>query len=131
LNVLTLSVAGFSIMMSLLTLSQMRLPQLAPIWALGITRKQLGQLELLRSVVLAVCVTILAIPLGLALSWALLAVVNVAAFGWQLPMFVFPKSYLILALVSALAALVAASWPALRLARTAPHQLLQVFSSGR
>jgi putative ABC transport system permease protein len=131
LNVLTLSVAGFSIMMSLLTLSQMRLPQLAPIWALGITRRQLGQLELLRSVVLAVCVTLLAIPLGLALSWALLAVVNVAAFGWQLPMFIFPKSYLILGLVSAFAALIAASWPALRLARTAPHQLLQVFSSGR
>lgn len=131
LNVLTLSVAGFSIMMSLLTLSQMRLPQLAPIWALGITRKQLGMLELLRSVILAICVTLLAIPLGLALSWALLAVVNVAAFGWQLPMFVFPKSYLILGLVSSFAALIAASWPALRLARTAPHHLLQVFSSGR
>lgn len=131
LNVLTLSVAGFSIMMSLLTLSQMRLPQLAPIWALGITRAQLGRLELMRSVVLAGCVTCLAIPLGLALSWALLAVVNVAAFGWQLPMFVFPKSYILLGLIAVLAAIIAASWPALRLARTAPHHLLQVFSSGR
>ena len=131
LNVLTLSVAGFSIMMSLLTLSQMRLPQLAPIWALGITRAQLGRLELLRSVVLSICVTLLAIPLGLALSWALLAVVNVAAFGWQLPMFFFPKSYLILSGIALIAAIIAAFWPALRLARTAPHHLLQVFSSGR
>jgi putative ABC transport system permease protein len=109
----------------------MRLPQLAPIWALGITRAQLGQLELLRSVVLALCVTCLAIPLGLALSWVLLAVVNVAAFGWQLPMFVFPKSYLILSAIALLAAIVAATWPALRLARTAPHHLLQVFSGGK
>lgn len=131
LNVLTLSVAGFSIMMSLLTLSQMRLPQLAPIWALGITRAQLGRLELLRSVVLSICVTLLAIPLGLALSWALLAVVNVAAFGWQLPMFFFPKSYLVLSGIALIAAIIAAFWPALRLARTAPHHLLQVFSSGR
>lgn len=131
LNVLTLSVAGFSIMMSLLTLSQMRLPQLAPVWALGVTRAQLGRLELLRSMVLALCVTVLAIPLGLALSWALLAVVNVAAFGWQLPMFVFPISYLILSGIAVCAAVIAAAWPALRLARTAPHQLLQVFSSGR
>lgn len=131
LNVLTLSVAGFSIMMSLLTLSQMRLPQLAPIWALGITRAQLGRLELLRSVVLAVGVTCLAIPLGLALSWTLLAVVNVAAFGWQLPIFLFPKFYVLLSLIAIFAAIVAASWPALRLARTAPHQLLQVFSSAR
>jgi len=76
-------------------------------------------------------VTCLAIPLGLALSWVLLAVVNVAAFGWQLPMFVFPKSYLTLAAIALLAALIAAAWPALRLARIAPHQLLQVFSSGR
>jgi putative ABC transport system permease protein len=131
LNILTLSVAGFSIMMSLLTLAQMRLPQLAPIWALGVTRAQLGRLELIRSVVLALVVTCLAIPLGLALSWVLLAVVNVAAFGWQLPMFVFPKSYLTLAAIALLAALIAAAWPALRLARIAPHQLLQVFSSGR
>ncbi len=131
LNILTLSVAGFSIMMSLLTLSQMRLPQLAPIWALGITRAQLGRLELARSVVLALCATCLAIPLGLALSWALLAVVNVAAFGWQLPMFVFPKSYAMLGVIAVIAAIIAALWPALRLARTAPHQLLQVFSSGR
>jgi putative ABC transport system permease protein len=131
LNILTLSVAGFSIMMSLLTLAQMRLPQLAPIWALGVTRAQLGRLELIRSVVLALVVTCLAIPLGLALSWVLLAVVNVAAFGWQLPMFVFQKSYLTLAAIALLAALIAAAWPALRLARIAPHQLLQVFSSGR
>jgi putative ABC transport system permease protein len=131
LNILTLSVAGFSIMMSLLTLAQMRLPQLAPVWALGVTRAQLGRLELIRSVVLAIGVTCLAIPLGLALSWALLAVVNVAAFGWQLPMFVFPMSYLVLSAIAIIAAILAATWPAIRLARTAPHQLLQVFSSGR
>ncbi|WP_293451750.1 FtsX-like permease family protein [Planktotalea sp.] len=131
LNILTLSVAGFSIMMSLLTLAQMRLPQLAPVWALGVTRAQLGRLELIRSVVLAIGVTCLAIPLGLALSWALMAVVNVAAFGWQLPMFVFPLSYLVLSIIAVIAAILATAWPAIRLARTAPHQLLQVFSSGR
>lgn len=131
LNILTLSVAGFSIMMSLLTLAQMRLPQLAPIWALGVTRAQLGRLELIRSVVLAAVVTCLAVPLGLALSWVLLAVVNVAAFGWQLPMFLFPKSYLVLSAIALLAAIIAAAWPAQRLARIAPHQLLQVFSGGR
>lgn len=131
LNVLTLSVAGFSILMSLLTLGQMRLPQLAPIWALGVTRAQLGRLEVMRAVALAVLVTVLAVPLGLALAWVLLAVVNVAAFGWRLPMFLFPAAYLWLAVAAIVAALGAAAWPAWRLARTAPHQLLQVFSSGR
>ena len=56
LNVLTLGVAGFAILMSLLTLSDIRVPQLAPVWALGLTRRALGQLELLRAVVLALIV---------------------------------------------------------------------------
>ncbi|OLS52924.1 ABC transporter permease, partial [Rhodovulum sulfidophilum] len=53
LNVLTMGVAGFAMFMSLLTLSTMRLPQLAPVWALGLTRGRLARLELLRAVLLA------------------------------------------------------------------------------
>ena len=131
LNVLTLGVAGFSILMSLLTLSQMRLPQLAPVWALGITRAQLGRMELWRAAAIAALVTALALPLGLALAWVLLAVVNVHAFGWRLPMHLFPAAYGWLALAAIVAALAAACWPAWQLARTAPHRLLQVFSSER
>ena len=39
---------------------------------------------------LAALTAVAALPLGLALAWVLLAVVNVAAFGWRLPMQVFP-----------------------------------------
>ncbi|MFQ5564826.1 MAG: ABC transporter permease, partial [Paracoccaceae bacterium] len=42
LNGLTLGVAGVALLTSLLTLSNMRLPQLAPIWAIGVTRRQLA-----------------------------------------------------------------------------------------
>ena len=90
---LTLAVAGFAILMSLLTLTAMRVPQLAPAWAMGLTRRELGYLELLRTLLLALLTALVALPLGLALAWVLLAVVNVAAFGWQLPMFVFPADY--------------------------------------
>ena len=131
LNILTLSVAGFAILMSLLTLAGMRLPQLAPVWALGLTRARLGRLELLRAVLLALLTTVLALPLGLALAWALLAVVNVAAFGWRLPMYLFPLDYLRLGGLAILAAALAALWPARKLARTPPAALLQVFSHER
>jgi len=131
LNVLTLSVAGFAIFMSLLTLAGMRLPQLAPAWALGMTRRRLGQLELMRAVVLAVLTTACALPLGLALAWVLLAVVNVEAFGWRLPMYVFPRDYAVLGLFALAAALLAAAWPARRLARTPPADLLKVFANER
>lgn len=131
LNVLTLSVAGFAMLMSLLTLAALRLPQLAPAWALGLTQRQLGGLETVRAVVLAALTAVCALPLGLALAWVLLAVVNVEAFGWRLPMFTFPLNYARLGLFALLAALLAAAWPAWRLARTAPADLLKVFAHER
>lgn len=131
LNILTLSVAGFAILMSLLTLTAMRVPQLAPAWAMGLTRWQLGLLELFKTVMLAVLTGVIALPLGLALAWVLLAVVNVAAFGWRLPMFLFPWDYAQLGGLAILAAGLAALWPALQLARTPPADLLKVFSNER
>jgi putative ABC transport system permease protein len=131
LNVLTLAVAGFAMLMSLLTLAGLRVPQLAPVWALGLTRRALGQIELLRACLLAGLTMILALPLGLALAWVLLAIVNVEAFGWRLPMYLFPLDYARLAILALGAAFVAALWPALRLARTPPAALLKVFSHER
>lgn len=131
LNILTLAVAGFAIMMSLLTLAAMRLPQLAPVWALGLTRARLATLELLRAVVLAAFTGLLALPLGLGLAWALLAVVNVEAFGWRLPMYLFPADYLRLGGLALVAAVLAALWPAWRLSRIPPTQLLGVFRHER
>ncbi len=131
LNVLTMGVAGFAMLMSLLTLSTMRLPQLAPVWALGLTRARLAWLELGRALMLAALTMVLALPVGLLLAWVLLAVVNVAAFGWRLPMHLFPADWARLAALALLAGGLAAAWPALRLLRTAPADLLKVFAHER
>ena len=131
LNVLTLGVASFAILMSLLTLADLRVPQLAPVWALGLTRRRLAWLELLRAVLLAGIVFVCAIPMGLALAWILLTIINVEAFGWQLPMYLFPLKYLELGGYALIAAFLAAMWPAVRLMRTPPSTLLRVFASER
>ncbi|SNS66600.1 ABC transporter permease [Antarctobacter heliothermus] len=131
LNVLTLAVAGFAILMSLLTLSAIRLPQLAPVWAMGLTRGTLARIDLLRALVLAALTAVLALPLGLALAWVLLAVVNVQAFGWRLPMYLFPLDYARLGVLTLAAAGLAALWPAFRMARTPVSQLLGVFANER
>ncbi|NOD91406.1 FtsX-like permease family protein [Ruegeria sp. HKCCD4884] len=131
LNVLTLGVAGFAILTSLLTLWTQRLPQIAPVWALGLNRAQLARLELFRSVLLAALTAVLALPLGLILAWVLLAVINVQAFGWRLPMFVFPWDWLWLFLLTLLAAIIAAALPALRMLRLPPADLLRVFANER
>lgn len=131
LNVLTLGVAALAIFASLLTLSGMRLPQLAPAWAMGLTLRRLAVLEICRSVALAAFTMLAAVPVGLALAWLLLAVVNVEAFGWRLPMHVFPLDWLRLFLLAALSAVLAALLPALWLIRRRPADLLKVFANER
>lgn len=131
LNLLTLSVAALAILISLLTLATMRLPQLAPVWALGMTRAALSRVELVRALCLASMTAVLSVPVGLVLAWVLLAVINVEAFGWRLPMYVFPADYLRLGALTLVAAFLAALWPAVRLARTDAQSLLKVFSNER
>lgn len=131
LNVLTLGVAGFAILTSLLTLAAMRLPQLAPVWALGMTRRDLGRIELIRALILAMLTFVLSIPVGLGLAWVLLSVINLEAFGWRLPMFLFPGDWLRLGILSLAAAALASLWPTWRLARRPPSDLIRVFAAER
>ncbi|WP_425092980.1 FtsX-like permease family protein [Tropicimonas sp. S265A] len=131
LNILTLSVAAIAMLTSLLTLARMRLPQLAPVWALGMTRGRLAQLEILRTALLGALTAIAALPVGLVLAWVLLAVINVEAFGWRLPMHLFPRDWAVLAVLAVATAVIAAAWPARRLATRAPGDLLKVFANER
>lgn len=131
LNIFTLGVAALAMFSSLLTLSEMRLPQLAPVWATGVTRRDLALLEVLRALVLWLATFIAALPLGLALAWVLLAVVNVEAFGWRLPMYIFPYEWLRLGLVALGAAVVSVFIPLRRLAGVTPSELLKVFANER
>jgi putative ABC transport system permease protein len=88
-------------------------------------------LELLRTLLLAALTFVAAIPVGLVLAWTLLAVINVEAFGWRLPMHVFPRDWLTLGLLSLAAAALASLWPTLRLARLRPAELVKVFAHER
>jgi putative ABC transport system permease protein len=131
LNAFTLGVAGVALLTSLLTLSNSRLPQLAPLWAIGITRRRLAAIELLKTLSVALITTLLALPLGLLVAWCLIAVVNVKAFGWRLPFHVFPLQLFELLGVAMAAALVAALLPVLKLARMQPTTLVKIFADER
>jgi putative ABC transport system permease protein len=131
LNAFTLGVAGVALLTSLLTLSNSRLPQLAPLWAIGITRRRLAATELLKTMSVALITTLLALPLGLSVAWCLIAVVNVKAFGWRLPFHVFPLQLLELLGVAMTAALLAALLPVLKLARMQPAALIKIFADER
>jgi putative ABC transport system permease protein len=131
LNTFTLGVAGIALLTSLLTLGNSRLPQLAPLWAIGITRRQLAAIELTRTLSVALITALFALALGLLVAWCLIAVVNVKAFGWRLPFDMFPLQLLELLGVAMLAALFAALLPVARLARMQPTTLVKVFADER
>ncbi|MFK0335377.1 ABC transporter permease [Rhizobium sp. NPDC090275] len=131
LNVLTLAVAGFAMFSSLLTLSGIRLPQLAPVWAMGVRRRDLALYEVARTLALWLATFFAAIPVGLILAWVLLAIVNVEAFGWRLPMYVFPMDWLLLGAIALLAALASVFLPVRRLSTINPSDLLRIFANER
>ncbi|MBW8786841.1 MAG: ABC transporter permease [Rhizobium leguminosarum] len=131
LNVLTLAVAGFAMFSSLLTLSAIRLPQLAPVWAMGVRRRDLALYEVARTLALWMATFMAAIPVGLALAWVLLAIVNVEAFGWRLPMMVFPMDWFWLGTIALIAALASVLVPVRRLASVNPADLLRIFANER
>ncbi|WP_259769260.1 ABC transporter permease, partial [Pseudomonas protegens] len=128
LNSLTLGVSGVALFISLLTQSQSRLGQLAPLWALGVGRRQLMLLNLGQTWLLAVLTLILALPLGIVLAGCLNSVINVQAFGWSLPLRVFPGQILQLLGLAMLATLAASAWPLLKLYRAQPADLLRTFA---
>jgi len=128
LNSLTLGVAGVALFINLLTLGQTRLSQLAPLWALGVQRRQLVWLSLGQTLMLSSFTVLLAIPLGVLLAWCLVAVVNVQAFGWRLPLYVFPVQLLQLAALGLFTSLLASAWPLWQLARRQPRELLRPFT---
>jgi len=131
LNTLTLGVAGIALLLSLLTLVSLRLPQVAPLWAMGIIRRNLVLMDVGKTLALAAMTTLLAIPLGGLVAWCLVAVVNVQAFGWRLPLHLFPLQWLQLLGLALLAASLAAILPAIRLWRRPPAELIKVLSDER
>jgi putative ABC transport system permease protein len=131
LNTLTLGVAGAALLTALLTLGGARLAQTAPLWAMGLPRRRIALIELARTAALALLTAAFAVPLGVALTWVLVAVVNPEAFGWRLPLRLYPGDWLQLMALAGVLAAVAAAPSAWRLAHTPPARLLATFAGER
>lgn len=131
LDALTLVVSAIALFASLTTLAASRVTQLAPLWAAGVPRRRLSLLEFARVTLFAAATALISVPLGLALAYDLVAVVNVRAFGWRLPFHMFPSQWLEVFALALVTAAVAALLPIRRLARVAPAALLAAFANER
>ncbi|MCE8034861.1 FtsX-like permease family protein [Billgrantia tianxiuensis] len=124
LSALTLGVAALALLASLLAQARERRLQLAPLWALGVPRQRLVTVQLAQLGGASFVVGALALPLGMLLALGLVAVINVAAFGWRLPLYVFPGEMALTLATAVGVALAAAALPATKLWRTPPRALL-------
>lgn len=124
LNGLTLGVAALALFTSLLAQAPQRRKRLAPLWAMGVPLPRLLAIQLIQLASSALFTALLAIPLGVAITACLVWIINVAAFGWQLPLHVFPAEISFTLLTAILVALLAAVLPMLKLWRTPPRALL-------
>ncbi|WMC12050.1 ABC transporter permease [Oceanimonas pelagia] len=124
LNGLTLAVAALALLAALLAQAESRHRHMAALWALGVPLRRLLGIQLVQLGGLALITALLALPLGMALTACLMWGINVAAFGWRLPLHLFPADMVLTLVLAVLVAWLAAALPLCRLWRTPPRALL-------
>ncbi|AEY01913.1 ABC transporter permease [Oceanimonas sp. GK1] len=124
LNVLTLAVAALALLATLLAQAEAWRRRMAALWALGVPLGRLLAIQLAQLTGVALITGLLAIPLGIAVTACLVWGINVAAFGWRLPLHLFPGEITLTLAIAVLVAGLAAALPMWRLWRTPPRALL-------
>jgi putative ABC transport system permease protein len=117
LRLLAVVVAFIGVLSTLMSLQLERTRELGILRATGITPRQLGAMTLLETGLMGTLAGLFAMPLGYALAWILIYVINVRSFGWTLQMVLAGKYFWQAWLVAIVAALLAGVYPALRLGR--------------
>ncbi len=125
LRVLLLAVAMVGVLASLMALHLERSREHATLRAQGVTPLGLFALIGGQSALLGLLAGLASLPLGLGMAWVLTEVVNPRAFGWTLQWHSDPALLLEALAAAVFAALLAALWPAWRMARTPPARALR------
>ncbi|NJR49971.1 MAG: ABC transporter permease [Leptolyngbyaceae cyanobacterium CSU_1_3] len=117
LRLLAVVVAFIGVLSTLMSLQLERTRELGILRATGMAPRQLGALMLLETGLMGTMAGIFAMPLGYALAWILIYVINVRSFGWTLQMALQGRYFWQALLVAIIAALLAGIYPAFRLGR--------------
>ncbi|MFM7425361.1 MAG: ABC transporter permease [Elainella sp.] len=117
LRLLAVVVAFIGVLSTLMSLQLERTRELGILRSTGMTPRQLSSMTLLETGLMGTMAGIFAMPLGYALAWILIYVINVRSFGWTLQMALQGKYFWQALLVAIVAALLAGIYPAFRLGR--------------
>jgi putative ABC transport system permease protein len=114
LRLLAVIVAFIGVLSALMSLQLERARELGTLRATGMTRPQLWALTLLETGLMGMVAGLLALPVGYALAWVLVYIINVRSFGWTLALDLEPGYFLQALAVAVGAALLAGIYPSIR-----------------
>ncbi|MBW4661949.1 MAG: ABC transporter permease [Drouetiella hepatica Uher 2000/2452] len=117
LRLLAVVVAFIGVLSTLMSLQLERTREIGILRSTGMTPRQLGLMTLLETGLMGTMAGVFAMPLGYALAWILIYVINVRSFGWTLQMVLEGRYFWQALLVAIVAALLAGLYPAIRLSR--------------
>lgn len=125
LRLLTVGVAFVGVLSALMALALERAREIGVLRALGFTPGQIGAFVTLQTGFMGLAAGVLAIPMGLALALLLTHVINRRSFGWSMDTVLPPHVFGEALLLAIGAALLAALYPAWRMARARPAEILR------
>lgn len=125
LRLLAIVVAFIGVLSALMALELERSRELGVLRATGMTPGQVGRYVTLQTGLMGLIAGLASLPLGYALAYVLVYVINKRSFGWTLQLEV-PVEVLVQAVVLALiAAVLAGIYPAYKMANTSPSEALR------
>ena len=125
LQLLATIVAFVGIFAALTAMQLERVREFGMLRAIGLDPRQLWQLVLSETGLMGLVAGLVALPVGTAMAWALIFVINRISFGWTLQFAFEPHIYLNALVTAIVAALLAGIVPAWRIARIAPALALR------
>jgi putative ABC transport system permease protein len=125
LRLLTLAVAVIGVLAALTSVELERAREFGVLRAQGMTPGELVRLVLTETGLLGLAAALLAMPLGALLSALLVYVINRRSFGWSMDLVLEPRAFAVAAGLALAAALLAGLYPAWRVGRVAPAEVLR------
>ena len=125
LRLLAVVVAFMGVLSALMALQLERSHELAVLRANGMTTRQVGKYVTLQTGLMGGVAGLLSLPLGLALAYVLIYVINRRSFGWTLQFEVAPGILWQALALAVAAALLAGLYPAWKMTKTPPADALR------
>jgi putative ABC transport system permease protein len=125
LRLLAIVVAFIGVLSALMALQLEREREFGVLRATGMTPGQVGRYVTMQTGVMGFVAGLLSIPLGLALAYVLIFVINKRSFGWTLQLEVAPGILIQALLLGIVAALLAGAYPSWKMAQSNPANALR------